>query len=161
MAGRPRTLRFDIEPYTGAFPVRFGMTRDEVHRLLGPPESSNPVWDGSGISDHYSTARFNIGYDLTGCADHVGLCPGAVGLAIQGQVIWTPQLQPDPNPIFLAIDPHPVEFVGFWTFLQLGVTTTGYHDDDPGQRAVTVFPHGSKDKLLTEATPADTSKYRS
>lgn len=83
------------------------------------------------------------------------------GLSILGRPIWTAKKQPDPNPVLLALDPGPVEFVGFWFFLALGVTSTGYHDDDPGQRAVTVCPRGKNAELLAQATPADTSRYRS
>ncbi len=43
-------MRFDIQPYTGTLPITFGMTRAEVHRLLGPSESSHPVWEGSGVA---------------------------------------------------------------------------------------------------------------
>ena len=42
---------FDIEPFVGALPVRFGMNRSEVHRLLGGPEASHPIWDQSGTTD--------------------------------------------------------------------------------------------------------------
>jgi len=30
-------MRIDIQPYAGAPPITFGMTREQVHRLLGPP----------------------------------------------------------------------------------------------------------------------------
>jgi hypothetical protein len=78
---------------------------------------------------------------------------------INGQLIWSGESQQDPNPIFLALDPEPVEFVGFWNFLRIGVTTTGYHDDDESQRAITVFPHAHVDYLLATAKPADTRRY--
>lgn len=152
-------MRFDIQPYVGALPVTFGMHREEVHQLLGPPESSFPIWDGSGISDSFDRARHNVGYDNAGTVRHVGFSPGAVELSIQGRLIWTPQEQSDPNPVFLALDPAPLEHVGFWIYLRIGVTTTGYHDDDPGQWSVTVFPPGAKDKSLPRAKAADTSRY--
>lgn len=106
-------------------------------------------------------ARFNVGYDADGMVKHVGLMPGGVVLTIDGRALWTVLDQPDPNPILLALDPQPVEYVGFWFFLALGVTTTGYHDDDSAKRAVTVFPRGSADALLARADRADTTKYRS
>jgi hypothetical protein len=153
-------VRFDIQPYTGALPVAFGMRRAEVHKLLGSPESSFPIWDGSGVSESYARSRYNVGYDNTGVVNHIGFSPGAIELTIQGQPIWTPDEQPDPNPVLLALDPDPMEFVGFWFFVVIGVTTTGYHDDDRSQRAVTVFTRGSKAELLERATAADTSRYR-
>src|SRR5687768_18114118 len=97
--------------------------RDEVHRLLGPPEHSFPTWNKSGYSEHYADGAYNVGYDNAWLADHVGFSPGAVEVMINAQLIWSGECQQDPNPIFLALDPEPVEFVGFWNFLQLGVTT--------------------------------------
>jgi hypothetical protein len=153
-------VRFDILPYTGALPITFGMRREEVHQLLGPPESSFPIWDGSGACEHYARARYNVGYDNAGVVNHVGFCPGGAELSIQGLQVWTLEEQPDPNPTLLALDPEPVECVGIWHFLRLGVASTGYHDDDPSQRAVTVFPRGIKTEVLAGAKPADTSKYQ-
>jgi hypothetical protein len=153
-------VKFDIQPYIGALPIVFGMQRAEVHQLLGRPESSFPIWDGSGVSDHYSEVKCSLGYDKTGTVNHVGFSPGLVELTIQGQPIWTQQEQSDPNPILLTLDPEPMEFVGFWFFLRIGVTTSGYHDDDPNQWAITVFPQGSKSELMAQAEPADTSTYR-
>jgi hypothetical protein len=149
--------RFDVEPYVGALPIRFGMARPEVHNLLGPPKRSFPIWDGSGTSDHYWPERFTVGYDNAGMVKHVGFSPGGVELLIQGQVIWTLTDQPDPNPILLALDPDPVESVGIWVFLRIGVTTAGYHDNDRSQRAFTVFPH---DTWSVATQPANTSRYR-
>src|SRR5262245_37066006 len=136
------------------------MRREEVHGILGPPESSFPNWDKSGVSEHYLQARYNVGYDNEGTVNHLGFSPGGAEISINGRSIWTHQEQPDPNPILLTLDPAPLEFVGIWFFLRIGVTSTGYHDDDESQRAVAVFPRGSVDDLLMEAKPADTSKYR-
>jgi hypothetical protein len=135
------------------------MHREQVHRLLGPPESSIPIWNGSGVCEHYEQARYNVGYDNAGAVNHVGVCPGGAALGIRGRPLWTLEEQPDPNPALLALDPEPVEWVGIWYFLRLGVATTGYHDDDPCQRAVTVFPSGAKAEILPNATPADTRRY--
>lgn len=154
-------MLFDIQPYAGALPITFGMTREEVHRLLGPPESSHPVWDGSGVSESYNAARHTVCYDNAGAVNHLGFSPGGAGLAILGRPIWTVAHQPDPNPVLLALDPAPLEFVGFWFFAVIGVTSTGYHDDDSSQRAVSVCVRGGKSaELLAEAKPADTSRYR-
>lgn len=152
-------MRFDIRPYAGAFPIEFGMPRAAVHRLLGPPAASHPVWDGSGTVDHYSNSGFNVGFDTTGRVNHIGFTPGGVELAIEGRALWTPAEQPDPNPVLLSLDPEPVEAVGFWFFLRLGVTSTGFHDDDSSDRAVTVFVRGGRNEVLADAQPADTSRY--
>ncbi len=154
-------MRFDIQPYGGALPITFGMHQRDVHSILGPPETSIPIWNKSGFAEHYVGGRYNIGYDNGWIVKHLGFGPASVELGIRGQMIWTLNDQPDPNPILLALDPEPLERVGFWIFVRIGVTTTGYHDDDPGQLAITVFPrNGSWGELLTKAKPADTTKYR-
>ena len=81
-------------------------------------------------------------------------------LNVPMQATQTAEAQPDPNPVLLALDPEPVEYVGFWFFLGIGVTSTGYHDDAPAQRAVTAFPRGKNAELLAQAKPAVTGRYR-
>jgi hypothetical protein len=151
-------MRFEIEPYAGALPIRFGMGRGEVIRFLGRPKHSHPTWNDSGAADSYEGV--SVGFDNAGLVNHVGFSPGSVELSIQGESIWNYQSQPDPNPILLAFDPEPIEYVGFWIFRQIGVTTTGYHDDDRNQYALTVFPRGSYVEILPDAKPADIGKYR-
>src|SRR5215204_3303021 len=103
---------FDIEPFVGALPVRFGMYRSEVHRLLGPPEASHAIWDGSGMTDYWNESRINVGYDNDGAVKHVGFCPGGCELLLRGTPLWSLDEQPDPNPHLLRLDPTPVESVG-------------------------------------------------
>lgn len=153
-------MKFDIQPYLGALPVTFGMQRNDVHQLLGPPDSSYPNWDKSGYNEYDRDGRYNVGYDNDWMVNHIGFVPGSVELTIQGQPIWALGDHPDPNPVFLALDSEPLEHVGFWIFLRIGVTTTGYHDGDENQLAVTVFPRDTWANRLTAAKPADTSKYR-
>lgn len=151
--------RFDIRPHLGAWPVAFGMHRDEVHRLLGPPQTSAPVWDRSGFSESYLDGVYNVGYDNAWIADHVGFGPGPIELSIGERAIWTVHEQPDPNPILLTLDSAPVTTLGFWIYLKLGVTTTGYHDDDEYQRALAVFPPSRAGWFEARAVPANTGRY--
>lgn len=80
-------------------------------------------------------------------------------MTMNGRQIWSIDRAPDPHPIFLRVDPAPVTSVGFWIYLRIGVTTTGYHDDDESQRAITVFPPHRADWFAARAMPADTSRY--
>ena len=43
-------MRFDIEPGVGALPIRFGMHRDQVRRLIGAPEASTTIWDKNVVA---------------------------------------------------------------------------------------------------------------
>jgi hypothetical protein len=153
-------FQFDIRPHVGVLPVTFGMHRDDVHRVLGAPEISSPIWNKSGYSESYLRGGYNIGYDNEWQTNHVGFIPGKIELSIEGRTIWSPDKQPDPNPILLALDPSPVTTVGFWIYLQLGVTTAGYHDDNESQLAIAAFPLSQAEWFMKRATPADTSRYR-
>lgn len=151
-------MQFDIQPLRGALPILFGMTREEVHRIVGKPESSRPIYKQLGTVDVYP--GFNIGYDNAGLVNHLGFTSGGIELTIQGTLLWDAKNQNDPNPALLALDPEPVEKAGFWYFTKLGVTTTGYHDDDSGQRAVTVKAADNPElAVLVKGTRADTSRY--
>src|SRR6516164_11190212 len=102
---------FNIVPFVGALPVRFGMHRSEVHRLLGDPEASIPIWDRSGSTDFWNESRIHVGYDNDGIVKHVGFCPGGCELLLRGALLWSIDEQPDPNERLLQIDPSPVESV--------------------------------------------------
>lgn len=154
-------ITFDIVPFVGPLPVRFGMLRDEVHALLGSPESSHPIWNKSGTTDYWNASRINVGYHNDGTVKHVGFSPGGYSLLLSGRGIWSSADQPDPNPFLLEHDPAPVEYAGFLIFRAIGVTTTGYHDDDEAQVAVTVSPAGTWDELLSNARPPNLRKYKS
>ena len=151
-------MRFDIEPYIGALPIRFGMARAEVQMLLGVPLSSHPNWDGTGSCDFFEDASYNVGYDPSEVVDHVGFTPRTSDVTLNVRRLWTAE-HPDPNPLLLTLDSAPVEHVGFWCFPNLGIITTGFHDDDPNQQALTVFPQHRLPEWLAGATPADTSRY--
>ena len=151
---------FDIEPFVGALPVRFGMYRSEVHRLLGPPEGSHPNWDGSGTTDFWNESRVNVGYGTDQTVKHVGLGPGGCELSLRGDPIWSLNDQPDPNPALLRLDPAPFETVGILVYLALGVSTSGYHDGDEAQLSLTASPAGTWENLPREGSRPDLSRYK-
>jgi hypothetical protein len=152
-------VRFDIEPGVGALPVRFGMPKSQVRALLGPPEGSTTIWDNSGTVDFWFRSTVNVGYDNDGLANHLGFSPGDFELTFRGTVIWSLCEQPDPNLVLLRFDPAPFERLGFLVFNGLGVTTTGYHDDDEPQRALTIYLPAKWDQHLAKASVPDLSRY--
>ena len=153
-------IDLDIQPYLGALPLEFGMPRAEIHALLGTPWRSMPIWNRTGITDYWLQATLNAGFGVDGLLKHVGCAAGPFTLRLHGHVLWSPELHPDPNPALLRYDPAPVTALGFLVFPALGVTTTGFHDDDPAQEALTVFPRGAWDKHLAQATTPDLQRYR-
>ena len=153
-------VAFNIEPFVGALPVRFGMHRPEVHHMLGQPEASHPIWDRSGTIDYWNESRINVGYDNAGIVRHVGFCPGGCELSVCGTLLWSLDEQPDPNPHLLRRDPAPVESVGILTYPALGISTSGYHDGDEAQLALTASSIGTWDDVGKDAEHPDLSKYK-
>jgi hypothetical protein len=150
---------FDIHPYLGALPIIFGLTRAEVHALLGVPQVSSPPTPWRGISDSWEGGNPSIGYDEKETVTHIGFGPGDFSLLLSGSPLWSASEHPDPNPALLRLDPNPVEALGFLMFDRIGVTTTGYHDDDEDDLAITVYPRGAKDKFLKKAKVPDLGRY--
>jgi hypothetical protein len=154
------TISFDIEPFVGALPIRFGLHRADVHRLLGEPEASHPIWNSSGTSDFWLRSSFNVGYGNDDIVNHIGFSPGGCELSLCGTLIWSLAKQPDPNPQLLQYDPMPVESYGILTYLTLGISTSGYHDGDEEQLSLTVSPIGTWDGLIKDVHRPDLSKYQ-
>ena len=55
----------------GFCPSSSERTEVRVHPVLGLPEATIPIWDGSGTSDYWKRSRVNIGYNNDGVVDHV------------------------------------------------------------------------------------------
>jgi len=144
---------FDIQPYIGALPIRFGLPRSEVPALLGSQPHA-PRDD----ADDFGTVR--VAYYGTGVVTEIGFVPRGVILRFMGIELWSEHLATDPIPLLLQHDPDPVESSGFLVFSGIGVTATGFHDDDFSQRAITVFCRGHWDSFLPTATKPNLTKYR-
>ena len=145
---------FDIQPFIGTLPIRFGAPRSRVLEIMGPPDVTG------GNSDSWGPGlEINIGYSDDGMVDHIGFRPGEFELTLNGKTIWTPTVHPDPNLSFLMLDQEPLEHVGFLVFTKLGIKTTGYQDDDPNEFALALFPSGAWDKFLPRAKKPNLEKY--
>jgi len=147
-------LCFTLVPLKGAAPILFGMPRSQVHQLLGKPGVESKESDSWGPA-----LELNVGYASDGTVNHIGLSPGAFELRFRDELVWVPNSRQDPNPLFLRYEVNPMERLGFLVFPTIGITTTGFHDDDPSQLAITAFPHGAWDESLLKAKRPCLSKY--
>lgn len=153
-------LSFDIRPYTGALPLSFGISRAEVHRVLGTPQVASPPLAHRGYSDSWDDGNIQIGYDANLAVNHIGFGPGEFALSLCGSPLWTTDEHPDPISALLQQDPDPWETLGFLVFDRIGITTTGYHDQDDNDLSLCLYPRGKWDKSLQKATRPDLSRYR-
>lgn len=151
---------FDLRPFEGAAPILFGMSRKDVIEILGSAGSSGRTFEGAEYDTWGPGSEINVGYATDGTVDHVGLSPGPFELHLQGTLIWNPNSDIDPNPFLLELDPEPVECDGFLLFTKLGIGTTGYHDDEPSEWALSIAPKGGFDEYLDEAEKPNLSKYK-
>lgn len=144
---------FDIYPYVGALPVRFGAARADLPAIVGLPAKP-----GRKNDDWFGSVR--VGYSEAGEVAELGFGPREVALSFLGTLLWDAERIEDPMPLLLSHDSDPFEFYGFIIFEKIGVTCTGFHDDDRGQRAITVFRRGHWDRFLPKAKRPDLSRYQ-
>lgn len=142
---------FTLVPYVGALPIRFDMTSEQVRIILReePKVTEN---DSEEIEEDFGDValRYN---SLTGELSEIAFVPWGAQLLFEGVPLIGEGTTGNPIPHLLAHDKAPVEVLGFLLFLELGLATTGYHDNDPGQRSITIFRKGHWDEFLDDAEP--------
>jgi hypothetical protein len=155
-----RPYLFEIRPFKGALPIRFGMSREEVHEILGSPETLGTRRSIKSTSDDWMRYGLNVRYHLEGGVAHLGFRPGNCELRLIDHVLWREDEDADPNWTLLSLDPAPREVLDFLVFTRLGITTTGYHSGDAGKHAVGVFSEGEWDLFLEHSVEPDLSRYK-
>ncbi len=158
-----KSFNFTIKSFEGALPIFFGMPRAEAHQILGTPTfTRHPMKKmkvPGDLTDYWLENCVNVAYDSKGKVKHLGFIPGDFTLKYQKKTLWTPRSGLDPNPFLLSLDKNPRECFGFLVFTSLGITTTGFHDQDKSQRALTLFPKNAWDGTLKQSTDPDLSLY--
>jgi hypothetical protein len=127
---------FSLVPYVGAIPVTFEMSSTDVESVIGPPSSVETNFIGErderrdGLSIRYSIAD--------GKVVEVSFLPG-VDLVFEGRNMFK---EPDLVGYLRQFDQEVYEYMGFLIFLDLGITVTGFHDNDDAQKAIVAFRKG-------------------
>ena len=134
-------MTFEIVSYVGAKPLLFGMTEDQAERAVGAPLKTSVNFLGERNSNYEG---FNISHSAqSGGLVEVGFSSD-VNVVIRGVELFR---EPEAFPKLLQQDSCPYEHVGFIILLDFGITLTGFHDNDPFQRAITAFTRGRWDHL--------------
>jgi len=138
-------MEFSIHPYEGASPITFEMTAAAVEALLGPPDvvRLNELGERDELRGKISVRYSSVDNKVV----EIAFVPG-VAVSLHGCSLFEAQ---DLVDFLLNLDPYPLEFVGFLIFLRLGITVTGFHDQDEAQKAITVFREGRWDEFRREA----------
>lgn len=144
-----REATFVLSPHVGAIPIRFGMSQAEVASVVGTPERVKQTRLGE---QEEQRAGVLVRYSKTGDGVvEITFLPTET-LLFNGLNLF----QVDPIQALLLSDPAAFEWVGFIVFLSLGVAVTGYHDNDPSQRAITVSKRGRWDAYRERFAPFGT-----
>ena len=155
---------FDLRPFVGALPIRFGMSKQDVQAILGAPERSQARFQDKGIREFRFKAGVVIGYDVAGGVEDVEFMSECPELSVLGEAYRTPEMRDDPNRLLIRHDPDPVETNGILVFLKLGISTGGYHDNSENEssRTITISRAGTWDYIAARGlAKPDLSKYRS
>lgn len=136
-----------FHPYVGVGQVRLGMTPDEVAAVLGPPDDSELIADMGEIREQREQAALQAVYSA---GDkrlvELGFSPPIARLEFDGVPLFAARSD-DALGRVIQHDPSPLTIHGFVVFFGLGLTMTGFHDDDETQKAVTVFAKGRWDRV--------------
>lgn len=135
-----------IIPYISVGPIKFGMTADEVVLAIGLPDQVDKNHAGARV-DFYGP--INVGYANTPLptVNHIGGGKQATSASIRNVPLF---LSPPEQVLELLreLDGSPYLYLGFVVFLELGITLTGFHDDDEDQLAFSAFPRGAWDHRI-------------
>ena len=142
---------FEIFPYSGAGLLSFGMKIQDVENLIGPPDN---------ISKNHLNQRvefrsfMNVGYTAQDPAslNHIGFGRQMIGVRYRNIML----LKENESTVLKKLydeDSQAFIYLGFVIFINLGITLTGFHDEDVNQKAVAVFPHGIWDRRISKLKP--------
>ena len=142
---------FEIISYSGCGNIKFGMTPAEVESELGAPDQ---------VSENYLNQRvefrsfMNVAYSN---GDEPRL--NHIGFGRQMEAVTYKELKlfkEDPFTVLKELarsDSHPYVYLGFVVFLDLGITLTGFHDEDESQKAIALFEKGAWDARIKKMKP--------
>src|SRR6266446_4226693 len=134
-------MQAELLPAEGMSMIKLGMSPSALEAAVGLPKLQRKNRRGEivYVYDDYSVT---FGAD-TGLVVEIGILP-TLDLRYRGKGIFRDQ---EAWKELVKEDGAPREYVGFLVLLSCGVTLTGFHDDDPDQKAITVFAQGRWDHL--------------
>jgi hypothetical protein len=138
--------QFTHEPFIGPLPLRFGMSAEEVTRLIGVPREILPC---TIFSRSELRSGISLGYSRdTGFLEEVVIFEHE--LFFDGFDL----LKIDDTIQFLRkYDDSPKYSVGSIFFLKLGLSLSGFCDPEEGGRSITSGPKGHWDEFLEDFVP--------
>lgn len=138
---------FNVVPYESVGPLRFGMSQDETVSILGKPQRISKNYFGESEHEYGAFAlRFS---KLNQTLVEVGCAP-AQPVGVNGLNVFS---SPTAFADLVQMDGEPFEDLGFILLMNLGITLTGFHDNDSSQKAATAFDKGRWDNRRSKFKP--------
>lgn len=141
-------MQFHITPYVGPEPIKFGMSEQEIHSLLGPPVRvrRNYLDETELVYGDFSVRFGKRGEGVV----EVGFLPSA-SVMLEGIDLFR---ETDAFRKIVVMSTGAYDCGGFIVMPDLGLTFSGFHDidvnDTDGDRAITVFVKGRWDAELVD-----------
>lgn len=135
-----------FEPYISVGPIRFGMSIEEIQKILGEPKKTikSPMQQVREVRENliifYSVKNQTV--------EEISCSPGINVYYHNKNIIQD-------NILFYLkqFDNDPYEGIGTIVFFKLGVATSGYHNNDESQKNVTFFKQGVWDDVKPRLKP--------
>jgi hypothetical protein len=150
---------FEIKPFLSAGLVFFDMSPERVAAAIGPADDANTNHLNQLVEYR---AFMNVGYTSTlpNLVNHMGFGRQMLGLRMEGIEFF------QDNPLYvlrelMQKDKECYLYLGFVVFLNLGITLTGFHDNDLSQKAVALFKQGSWDMRIPKMQRFDLTMVES
>ncbi len=148
---------FDIKPYLGTGDICIGMSKSEVDKVLGKADESSK----SMFSNETKEFRFENGLQVVYSETEKTVVEISCYRNIPNVTFNQVNVFDEPGMKIMKVladaDGSPLETVGIIVFQKLGVSITGFDDDDnPGGKSLTVFARGRMDEYLDDAKPFTT-----
>ena len=143
-----KRIKFSVEPYLGALPLRFNMMPSEVASIMGPPSKTNE--NGREIEE------FRWTKDAPRCVSYTS-SRRLIEIAFHSEnnVKFRDIDLCHTRNLIVALekyDDEPMEFSETIVFLKLGIAFSA-HDNDAKDRGVGVFRKDRWKKFLSQLTP--------
>lgn len=151
-------MKLIIEPYRGAAPLSFGLSRAEAVSILGEPLSRSVSTFGV-LGEELDFRGISLAFNKQDRVAQLGFDKHFSGsLLFEGMDVLR-------DPIALASlierDGSPYEWVGFVMLLNLGIRLGGYHETADEGRTVSLFERGRYDSKVPRFHPFAVASPRS
>jgi hypothetical protein len=144
---------FELFPYVGAGPLKFGMSPTQVEKLLGEPDKHRLTHKGNR-EDHWGSLVVGYSKDDGYKMNHIGFFRDMVGVRYGDLKIFREpydmRYQHHVLRTLCAEDGKPLLSYGFVVLLNLGFALTGFQDEEEDDLAFAMFPKGGWDDVLDD-----------